>query len=366
MNIIEKIYENNNYPGLEKLYKLVKERIPKVTKLEVKEFLDNELGEQLLKTTKKKPKKKLGTITANYENELWQLDIFDLSKFASYNSNYKYILCAIDVFTRKAYCRSMKNKDVSDCMRAFEEILASANGKPHSIFSDNDSAFLSKTFSSMLDKNQIAFNVNTIDDHHALGIIDAFAKKLKLTISKKMIRSNTQNWVNNLDSIIKTYNRQKLDALSNISPDKASKGDNNQIIYDINISKAKKTDLKSDLNKGDWVRLKIATKFTKSSDIQFSDRIYIVEEIDAGNITLDNGKTYKRSQLLKITDLNRPAPASTNVIAQANKTAKVQRVLKADGIDPNNAIKTKKQVNNILRIGGIDTSNILTTSRRKK
>lgn len=57
MNIIEKIYENNNYPGLEKLYKLVKERIPKVTKLEVKEFLDNELGEQLLKTTKKKPKK---------------------------------------------------------------------------------------------------------------------------------------------------------------------------------------------------------------------------------------------------------------------------------------------------------------------
>ena len=72
----------------------------------------------------------------------------------------------------------MKNKDAPDCMKAFENMISSSN-VPHSLFSDNDPSFLSNSFSSMLDKNKIAFNVNTINDHHSLGIIDSFAKRLK-------------------------------------------------------------------------------------------------------------------------------------------------------------------------------------------
>ena len=39
-NIIDEIYNENNFPGLEKLYKLVKSDHPKITKNEVKDFLD--------------------------------------------------------------------------------------------------------------------------------------------------------------------------------------------------------------------------------------------------------------------------------------------------------------------------------------
>ena len=56
-NIIDEIYNDNNFPGLEKLYKLVKSDHPNISKNEVKDFLDNQLGEQLLKTTKKKSRK---------------------------------------------------------------------------------------------------------------------------------------------------------------------------------------------------------------------------------------------------------------------------------------------------------------------
>ena len=68
-NIIDEIYNDNNFPSLDKLYKLVKSDHPKITKNRVKDFLDNVLGEQLLKTTRKTSRKKQGTITANYENE---------------------------------------------------------------------------------------------------------------------------------------------------------------------------------------------------------------------------------------------------------------------------------------------------------
>jgi len=41
-NIIDEIYNENNFPGLEKLFKLVKSDHPKITKNEVKDFLDNQ------------------------------------------------------------------------------------------------------------------------------------------------------------------------------------------------------------------------------------------------------------------------------------------------------------------------------------
>ena len=56
-NIIDEIYNDNNFPSLDKLYKLVKSEHPKITKNEVKDFLDNVLGEQLLKTTRKTTRK---------------------------------------------------------------------------------------------------------------------------------------------------------------------------------------------------------------------------------------------------------------------------------------------------------------------
>ena len=84
-----------------------------------------------------------------------------------------------------------------------------------------------------------------------------------------------------------------------------------------------------------------------------------------GNITLDNNQTVKRAQLLKVTGLN-TSQTGPNVISQVNKSSKVDRVLKSDGVDRSNIVKTNKQVNDILKVGGIDQNNIISTSRRRK
>ena len=95
--------------------------------------------------------------------------------------------------------------------------------------------------------------------------------------------------------------------------------------------------MKSDLVINDRVRLKITKKFTKSSDIQLSDQIYKVIEIFGGHITLENNQTVKRSSLLKVTGLN-TIQTGQNVITQANKSSKIDRVLKSDGIDQTNIL----------------------------
>ena len=100
--------------------------------------------------------------------------------------------------------------------------------------------------------------------------------------------------------------------------------------------------MKSDLNINDRVRIKITKKFTKSSDIQFSDQIYKVINIDGGNISLDSGQTVKRAQVLKVSALTQ-SQTVPNVITQANKSHKVDRVLKSDGIDLSNILTTRRR-----------------------
>ena len=73
-----------------------------------------------------------------------QLDLADLSDIFTTNSNYKWLLCGVDVFTRKAYIVPMKNKTASNVTEAMKIILN--NSKPENINRDQGSEFMPKEF----------------------------------------------------------------------------------------------------------------------------------------------------------------------------------------------------------------------------
>ena len=49
--------------------------------------------------------------------------------------------------------------------------------QPRVLLTDNDKAYQGSFFQQVLDDKEIVLNMNTVGDHHALGIIDNFAKK---------------------------------------------------------------------------------------------------------------------------------------------------------------------------------------------
>ena len=81
--------------------------------------------------------------------------------------------------------------------------------KPRCIISDHDAAFLSNEFSSYLDKLQIPLNVNALGDHHVLGIIDNFAKRIKTILTAMFLKNNNTRWFHVLENIINHYNRSE-------------------------------------------------------------------------------------------------------------------------------------------------------------
>ena len=84
------------------------------------------------------------SITSGHENEIMQLDQADLSEISTTNSNYKWLLCAVDVFTRNAYIVPMKNKTASNVAEAMKIILNKS--EPENINCDKGSEFMSKEF----------------------------------------------------------------------------------------------------------------------------------------------------------------------------------------------------------------------------
>jgi putative transposase len=230
-NIISDLYVKNNFPGLEKLLLLVKRDNNKITRKEIKEFLESQYNYQLLKV--QNTSKKLGHIVSLFPNELWQMDIFIMQKYASTNRNYGYLFVIVDVFTRKAGAVPMKNKNASSCSDALETIMKKL-GKPRIIMSDNDKAFLSKEFTNLIEKSEIILETNIKDDHKALGIIDRFARTLKTIISKYFLYIKSTKWIDQIDSIISIYNETPHKSLDYITPNQASQDSNYQKILDIN------------------------------------------------------------------------------------------------------------------------------------
>jgi hypothetical protein len=336
--IIEQAYEQSNYAGLEKIYKLIRKTNQSITKNEVKEFLNNQEQEQILKQTVK-PKDQ-GHITALSENENIQMDIYDLSKYSKFNSNYKFIFAMVDVFTRKLYAEPLKDKSINSTTDALKQIMKRHNIKPNVLTSDNDSSFLGEEFQSFLKQHNILLITNVKDDHNALGIIDNMAKRLKLTFGKIFLKTQKKNWINYLNQIISNYNNSNHRSLNNLSPNEVMEtAENEKMIFDLNIKKSHKNQIVTDLEPNDKVRIKIKGMFTKSSEPQFSDEVYIVQSINNRSVTLTNGQVKKRQNLLKVPQ--NTLSKKTNVIKENNKVAKQDRILKQVGIDESNIIANK-------------------------
>ena len=344
---IKEIYVNNNFPSLEKLYLLVKKDSNGVSRNEIKEFLEKQYNYQLLKPQNKT--KQLGHITAFRPNEIWQMDIFILQKYATHNKNYGYLFVIVDVFTRKAGVIAMKNKNASSCASSLQEII-NKMGAPIIIMSDNDKAFLSKEFNQVLKVNDdIILDTNIKDDHKALGIIDRFARTIKTILSNYFLYNNTKVWIDNINKIVDVYNNTPHRTLEYLTPNEASQKEYHEQILNINLTKSKKNKGSSDLSINDKVRIRIGNIFKKVTEPSFSDEVYDVMNTDNNRILLSNGKKYKRSSLLKIVDNTEIRPDKNNIIKEATKENKLNQLHKRISVDKiniidSNDIKKKRKI----------------------
>ena len=200
---INEINKDYNFPGLNKLIKLVQSK-QDFSKDDIIKSVKSDTNAQLV--APKLPAKSQGHIVSLAPNELMQMDLFDLQRFRKSNiinkKTYLYIYVVIDVFSRYVYAEPLENKTDTVVLEAFEKLYNKIMDKQkplkvmkektksyaiHQIISDNEGSFQSNIFEKYLIEKNIILTMNASNDHHVLGIIDNFALRLKTILKKTFL-----------------------------------------------------------------------------------------------------------------------------------------------------------------------------------
>ena len=89
-----------------------------------------------------------------FKDNIWGVDLADMQSLSKYNKGIKYLLCAIDLFSKYAWVVPIKDKKGTSIVNAFQKIISKGR-KPNKIWVDQGGEFYNKLFKRFLKLNNI-------------------------------------------------------------------------------------------------------------------------------------------------------------------------------------------------------------------
>ena len=96
--------------------------------------LANELHRPIIRKFKK------GNVYSSFRDYIWGIDLANMQLLSKYNKGHKYLLCAIDLFSKYVWIVPLKDKQGTSIVNAFKKI-SSEGRKPNDIWVDQGSEF---------------------------------------------------------------------------------------------------------------------------------------------------------------------------------------------------------------------------------
>ena len=104
--------------------------------------VNEQLAEELHKPVINKSSRR--KIYARFQDNIWAADLSETGSLSSKNKNVKYLLHVIDIFTKYALVKSLKDKKGKTVFNAFIEIVNEYNRKPDKLWIDQGREFYNK------------------------------------------------------------------------------------------------------------------------------------------------------------------------------------------------------------------------------
>jgi len=223
-------------------------------------------------------------------DDIWGADLVEMQEWSKDNKGYRYMLNVIDVFSKFAWSRPLKDKTGLTVLYALKEIIAKSGRKPSHIWVDKGKEFYNKYFDEWLHENNV-IRYSTYGEHKSV-VVERFNRTLKTNMWKRFTAENTRNWINMLDSLLFKYNN-KIHSTIGMTPVKASKKENEMKVLQ-NFKTRSGVISKPKFKVGDKVRIsRIKGTFEKGYLPNWSEELYSIYEVQQ---TLP--VTYKLKDLL--------------------------------------------------------------------
>ena len=244
----------------------------------------NDWAQQLAEELHKPIRRKFKTrkVIVNHIDEIWSADLVFMDKLSKWNKGFKYLLTVIDVFSKFAWVKSLKDKKGSSITAAFADIIKKYKRKPEYLWVDKGSEFYNKTFKEWLLQNDIEL-YSTFNAGKAV-IIERFHKTLKSKMYKQFTIQNNTIWYNIIDKLVDEYNVTKHNSIQ-LTPVEASKKKNQGTVYFNLYGDIEALKQKPKFKIGDKVRIsKYKRKvFDKGYTPNWTEEVFTVDKIQYTN-----------------------------------------------------------------------------------
>ena len=210
------------------------------------------------------------TVYSQFKDNIWGVDLADMQSLSRKTKDIKYLLCAIDLYSKYAFVIPLKDKKGISIVNAFNKIIKQSNRKPNQIWVDQGGEFYNNVFEKWLLDNDI--NMYSTYNEGKSVVAERFIRTLK-NMYKHMKATGKNVYCDVLNDVVNKYNNTKH---STIKMKPIDVGDNNKRVY---INEHNEKDCRSKV--GDRVRIsRYKNIFAKVYTPNWSKEIFIVDKIN--------------------------------------------------------------------------------------
>lgn len=273
----DKYYNPKNvasFGGVQKLYNEVRKVNPGVKIDEVKQWLKRQETYTLFKPVRRKFLR-LKTIQNEIDKQ-WQGDLLDLSWLAKSNSGVKYLLVLIDVLSRFAFVRPLKNKTSSSIISAMQSVFREGR-MPKKLQTDQGTEFTNKNVQQFLKEKKIIF-FTTTDENIKCALAERLNRTLREKIYRFLHKNRTHRYTDVLSDIVNSYNNS-VHRMLKMKPADVSVA-NQKVAFQNLYGKSKLSTKKSLLPVGATVRIpRVKGKFEKGATSNWTEELFKITGI---------------------------------------------------------------------------------------
>ena len=146
-------------------------------------------------------------VYSQFKDNIWGVDLADMQSLSRKNKGIKYLLCAIDLYSKYAFVIPLKDKKGISIVNAFNKIIKQSNRKPNKIWVDQGGEFYNNAFEKWLSDNDI--NMYSTYNEGKSVVAERFIRTLKNKLYKHMTATGNNIYYDVLDDVVNKYNNTK-------------------------------------------------------------------------------------------------------------------------------------------------------------
>ena len=140
-------------------------------------------------------------------NQQWQADLVVMSRLKKVNDGTTFILTVIDVFSKLAWCVSLKNKSAASLVADLTQLLA--NGAPNTLQNDKGTEFLNRPLQKLLKEHGMHTRMHHVATHNEAtkaSIVERFNRTLNTRMWRYFTKNQSVRYIDVLQAFMRSYN----------------------------------------------------------------------------------------------------------------------------------------------------------------